>query len=186
MVKANAPDAPLLTINEVSPILVHFAVPQSELALVQRYQAARPTTWVTRPGADSTAIEGRLTFVDNAVDASTGTVLLKSEFPNRDAALWPGAFVNVRLVLFNERHAIRVPAQAVVNAQSGTFTYVVKDDSTVAVRPVKVSRSADEWSVIGTGLVAGERVVTDGQLRLTPGSRVTWKDASPSALDPKP
>jgi len=181
MVKANAPDSPLLTINELSPILVRFAVPQSELPRVQRYRATRPATWVTHPGVDSTAIEGQLTFVDNTVDAGSGTVLLKSEFPNRDAALWPGAFVNVRLVLFVERHAIRVPSPAVVNAQSGTFVYVVNADSTVTVRPVRMSRTADDWSVISEGLTAGERVVTDGQLRLTPGARVTWKEPAPTA-----
>lgn len=176
MVKANAPDSPLLTINEMSPILVRFAVPQSELALVQQHVGTQPLTWVTRPGSDSTAIEGHLTFVDNQVDAATGTVLLKSEFPNRDAALWPGAFVNVRLVLFTERRAIRVPSTAVVNAQTGTFVYIVNPDSTVAVRPVRMSRAADEWSVIADGLKPGERVVTDGQLRLTQGARVTWKE----------
>jgi len=181
LVKANAPESPLVTINELHPILVRFAVPQSELPLVQRHEDAQPKTWVSPPGGDSIGVEGRLTFVDNQVDGATGTVLLKSEFENRDALLWPGEFVNVRLSLFTERNAIRVPAAAVVNAQSGTFVYVVKADSTVDMRPVKVARTAEEWSVIANGLAPGERVVTDGQLRLSPGSRATWKDPAGGA-----
>ena len=181
LVKANAPESPLVTINELHPILVRFAVPQSELPLVQRHEDAQPKTWVSPPGGDSIGVEGRLTIVDNQVDGATGTVLLKSEFENRDALLWPGEFVNVRLSLFTERNAIRVPAAAVVNAQSGTFVYVVKADSTVDMRPVKVARTAEEWSVIANGLAPGERVVTDGQLRLSPGSRATWKDPAGGA-----
>ena len=181
LVKANAPESPLVTINELHPILVRFAVPQIELPLVQRHEDAQPKTWVSPPGGDSIGVEGRLTFVDNQVDGATGTVLLKSEFENRDALLWPGEFVNVRLSLFTERNAIRVPAAAVVNAQSGTFVYVVKADSTVDMRPVKVARTAEEWSVIANGLAPGERVVTDGQLRLSPGSRATWKDPAGGA-----
>jgi multidrug efflux system membrane fusion protein len=186
LVKADSPDAPLVVINELSPILVRFAVPQSELALIQRHRAARPPVWVTRPGADSTQIEGRLTFVDNNVDQTSGTVLLKAEFPNHDAALWPGAFVNTRLVLFVEPLAIRVPSPAVVNSQTGTFVYVVGDDSTVAVRPVRVSRVVDDWTILAQGVHVGERVVTDGQLRLTPGARVTWKEPTRTAAKVEP
>ena len=181
LVKSDSPDAPLVIINELSPILVRFAVPQSELALIQRHRAAHPPVWVTRPGADSTEIEGHLTFVDNNVDQTSGTVLLKAEFQNHDGGLWPGAFVNARLVLFVEPLAIRVPSPAVVNSQTGTFVYVVGDDSTVTVRPVRVSRTVDEWSILASGVHAGERVVTDGQLRLTPGARVTWKEPTRTA-----
>ena len=186
LVKANAPESPLVVINELSPILVRFSAPQSELALIQRYRSARPPVWVTRPGADSSAIEGHLTFVDNEVDAGTGTVLLKAEFSNRDAALWPGAFVNTRLVLFVEPHAIRVPSPAVVNSQSGTFVYVVLADSTVVIRPVRVSRSVDDWSIVAQGLKPGEQVVTDGQLRLSPGARVTWKESAAADANARP
>ncbi|HTM57527.1 MAG TPA: efflux RND transporter periplasmic adaptor subunit [Candidatus Udaeobacter sp.] len=181
LVKAESPDQPLVVINELSPILVRFAVPQSELALIQRHRAAHPPVWVTRPGSDSTEIEGHLTFVDNNVDQTSGTVLLKAEFPNHDGGLWPGAFVNARLVLFVEPLAIRVPSPAVVNSQNGTFVYVVGDDSTVAVRPVRVARTVDEWSILASGVHVGERVVTDGQLRLTPGARVTWKEPTRTA-----
>lgn len=177
LVKANSPDVPLVIINELRPILVRFAVPQSDLPALMTHRGAEPPVFVNRGGVDSTWTEGRLTFVDNQVDQATGTVLLKAEFANRDASLWPGAFVNARLQLYTEKNACVVPSPAVVNSQNGTFVYVVGTDSTVAVRPVHVERSFDEWSVIGHGLDAGERVVTDGQLRLTPGATVYWHDA---------
>ena len=142
------------------------------------HRAEQPRVRVNHPGADSTWIEGRLTFVDNQVDAGTGTVLLKAEFPNRDGALWPGAFVNVNLDLFIEKRARVVPSPAVVAAQAGTFVYVVGADSAVTMRPVRVGRAFGEWSVIAQGLEPGERVVTDGQLRLTPGASVSWKESA--------
>ena len=181
LVKANSPDVPLVVINELRPILVRFAVPQSDLPALMSRQDSKPPVFVNRGGADSTWIEGQLTFVDNAVDQATGTVLLKAEFPNRDGALWPGAFVNARLQLFTERGACVIPNPAVVSSQSGTFVYVVGADSSVAVRPVIVERTFDEWSVIRHGLEPGERVVTDGQLRLTPGAMVYWRDATAGA-----
>ena len=178
LIKANSPDAPLVVINELRPILVRFAVPQSDLPALMRHRESRPPVFVNRGGADSVWIQGTLTFVDNAVDEATGTVLLKAEFANRDGGLWPGAFVNARLQLFTEPHACVVPSPAVVNAQSGTLVYVVGADSSVAARPVRVERTFQDWSVIAEGLKPGERVVTDGQLRLTPGALVYWKDAA--------
>lgn len=183
LIKANSPDLPMVVINEMQPILVRFAVPQNDLPAIMMHRATNPPVLVDRGGTDTTWTEGRLIFVDNAVDPSTGTVLLKAEFENRNAALWPGAFVNTQLQLFTEHDVIVIPNPAVVNSQAGTFVYVVGADSTVAMRPVKVDRSYQDWSVIRHGLEPGERVVTDGQLRLIPGSIVYWKDA-PAAPAP--
>ncbi|MGH7740734.1 MAG: efflux RND transporter periplasmic adaptor subunit [Candidatus Eiseniibacteriota bacterium] len=184
LVKANSPDLPMVVINELRPILVRFAVPQSDLPALMTHRESRPSVFVNRGGSDSTWTEGQLTFVDNAVDQSTGTVLLKAEFQNRDASLWPGAFVNAKLQLYTERGACVVPNPAIVSSQSGTFAYVVNADSTVSIRPVRVERSFEDWSVIAHGIEPGERVVTDGQLRLTPGATVYWRDpvAPKSAL----
>jgi len=177
LVKANSPDLPMVIINEMRPILVRFAVPQSDLPALMSHRESNPSVFVNRGGSDSTWIEGHLTFIDNAVDQATGTVLLKAEFENRDGALWPGAFVNARLHLFTEHDMTLIPSPAVVNSQSGTFVYVVAPDSSVSMRLVHVDRAYDDWSVIRDGLEPGERVVTDGQLRLIPGSTVYWKDA---------
>ena len=115
---------------------------------------------------------GTLTFLDNAVDRATGTITLKATFANGDRALWPGEFVNAILTLAVDQNAIVAPAGAVQNGQQGSYAFVVKADDTVESRPVTVARTAPEGSVIEKGLSAGERVVTDGQLRLIPGARV--------------
>jgi multidrug efflux system membrane fusion protein len=184
LVKANSPETPLVVINELHPILVRFAVPQSDLPVIIQHRDEQPPVFVNRTGADSLWIEGHLTFVDNAVDEATGTVLLKAEFPNRDGALWPGAFVNARLDLFTEKRACVVPSPAVITSQSGTFVYVVGSDSTVSMRPVHVKRTFEDWSVIADGIQPGESVVTDGQLRLVPGTAVTWKNRAAVAAAP--
>ena len=118
---------------------------------------------------------GELTFVDNAVDAMTGTILLKATFPNADSQLWPGQFVTAALQLGELTNAVVVPAQAVQNGQNGQFIFVVKPDQTVESRPVKTAVTFQSETVITTGLQAGETVVTDGQLRLAPGMRVSAK-----------
>jgi multidrug efflux system membrane fusion protein len=174
MVRANSAD-PLVVINQIHPILVRFAVPQQSLADIQRYRANRLPVWVSPSKTDTVFAEGVLTFVDNAVDTSTGTVLLKAEFPNRDNALWPGEFVNVRLQLYVEDKAIVVPAQAVMNGQQGTYLFVVHQDGTARSQPVTVERTAGTFAVITQGVQAGDQVVTDGQLRLTQGAAVEVK-----------
>jgi multidrug efflux system membrane fusion protein len=168
---------PLVTINQIRPILVRFAVPAANLPLIQRY---RGEDLVVRaePVAGGAASEGRLTFVDNAVDTATGTILLKGTFPNTDGALWPGEFVNVRLRLYVERDALVVPATAVVTGQQGSFVFVVDGDSTAATRPVKLGRTAGDVAIVNGELRPGERVVTDGQLRLQQGSKVQIKSAA--------
>jgi len=177
LVLANSP-APLVVINQIRPILVRFAVPQTDLPLIRRYgsQALPVRAWSAADPEHPSA--GRLTFINNAVDTTTGTVLLKAEFPNQNQVLWPGEFVNARLELFVERGVTVVPAGAVTRGQSGTFVYVVNADSSATMRPVTVSRTAGPVAVIASGVQPGETVVTDGQLRLATGTRVSVKSVS--------
>jgi multidrug efflux system membrane fusion protein len=182
LVRASATE-PLVVINRIRPILVRFPVPERHLPLLQRYRNGRLPVYADPGGSGSMALEGRLTFIDNNVDPATGTILLKAEFPNAGRALWPGEFVNARLILFTERRACVVPAQAVTQGQEGLFVYVVQPDRTAALRPVTVSRTTDEWAVITRGIAPGDPVVTDGQLRLAPGARVVVKGAGASAAN---
>ncbi len=127
-----------------------------------------------------------MSFIDNTIDTTTGTIRLKATFANGDHQLWPGALVEVRLRLSIEEHAIVVPAAAVQNGQQGQFVFVVGGDRTVAMRPVAIARLSGDRAVVTSGLTAGEEVVTDGQLRLLPGSKITNKtaDAPKGAADP--
>ena len=174
LVKAN--DVTVVVINQVQPIQVSFAVPQRQLAEIQK-QMATGTLPVRAsvPGQAGPPEVGKLTFIDNTVDQSTGTVRLKATFGNPGERLWPGLFVNVTLVLTEEPHALVIPSRAIQTGQQGTYVFVVKADSTAEVRPITVERPLDGDSVISKGLVAGEQVVTDGQLLLKPGSTVKVK-----------
>jgi membrane fusion protein, multidrug efflux system len=199
LVRANDTNA-MVVINQLSPIYVAFSVPGRYLADIQRYQARSPLLIESRmqasvaPGAQqqqptSAAPDvqvpsgtgrvehGRVTFIDNAVDATTGTIKLKGSFPNADRALWPGLFVEVTLTMTTEPSALVVPAAAVQTSQGGPYVYVVKADQTAELRPVTVQRQQGDNVVIARGLAAGEEVVTDGQLRLTPGTPVSTGDA---------
>jgi multidrug efflux system membrane fusion protein len=168
----------LTTINQVQPIYVTFSVPEAQLAAVKKYMAGGRLQVRARPQDDPSAPEqvGALTFVDNSVDASTGTIKLKGTFPNADRKLWPGEFVRVTLRLTTQPNAVVVPNQAVQTGQDGTFIYVVKADQTVESRPVKTGVRVDQEMVVESGLEAGEKVVVEGQLRLAPGSRVVIRD----------
>ena len=168
---------PLVTINQIRPILVRFAVPASNLPLIQRYRDQGVVVRAGPVGAD-TVSEGTLVFVDNAVDTTTGTILLKGSFPNTDGALWPGEFVNVRLQLYVDRDALTIPARAVVAGQQGSFVFVVQPDSSAVTKPVQVDRSAGDLAIVSGEIEAGDRVVTDGQLRLRQGSKVQVKTAA--------
>jgi multidrug efflux system membrane fusion protein len=203
-----ASGTPLVVINAIHPILIRFAVPGSELPLIQRYGAGKalpvsavpgrspvgagadttlgnPTAAATGPAPTLPAdpppsqslmavpmAQGGLSFIDNAVDTTTGTVMLKASFANKDGVLWPGQFASVTLRLFVEDNALVVPAQAVLTGQQGTYVYLVDSTGAARQRRVSVERSADTLAVIASGLRAGERVVTSGQSRLTPGARV--------------
>ena len=172
MVRANDQN-PLVVINQVKPIYVNFAIPEQNLAEVRRYRAAGPLA-VDTMSADPAGkpIEGTLIFVDNAVDPSTGTIRLRAQFDNTDAALWPGQFVSVRLRLTEQPDAIVIPSPAVQNGPEGQYVYVVGADMLADVRKITVLRTDGERTIVATGLQKGERVVTRGQLRLGPKTRV--------------
>ncbi|MEO5618259.1 MAG: efflux RND transporter periplasmic adaptor subunit [Candidatus Eisenbacteria bacterium] len=179
LVRAATSEA-LVTVVQMRPVRVRFSIPVGDVPLVQRYRDRRPRVQVRVPGPDSTDREGILVFVDNTVDATSGTLLLKGELPNKDGALVPGQFVDVRLVLEEQMNKVVVPSQSVSRGQEGTFVYVLAADSTVTTRPVVVERAMDDITVVASGLEAGETVVTDGQLRLSPGSRVIVRKAGSS------
>lgn len=173
VVKANDNEKPLVIINQTSPIYVSFAVPEQNLPAIRKYLAKEKLkVHVTVPGEDDQPIRGELTFVDNTVDAATGTILLKATFSNEDRRLWPGQFVNVLLTLTTERGVVVVPSKAVQTGQQGQFVFVVKPDSTVEYRMVSVGRLLGDETVIAKGVAPGEKVVTDGHLRLAQGSPV--------------
>ncbi|HEX4573526.1 MAG TPA: efflux RND transporter periplasmic adaptor subunit, partial [Gemmatimonadales bacterium] len=182
LVRANAPE-PLVVINQIRPILARFAVPELHLADIQRYRQNRLPVLVSPSKTDTVFSEGRLTFVDNSVDTATGTVLLKAEFPNRDNALWPGEFLNVRLQLYIEDKALVVPAQAVMTGQLGTYLFVVNQDGTARSQPVTVERTAGAYAVIAEGVRPGDEVVTDGQVRLVSGAAVDVKGVAEPARE---
>jgi membrane fusion protein, multidrug efflux system len=177
LVKAND-DRALVLINQVEPIYVTFAIPEAALADVKK-RAASGGLKVSALRSDPGAVpsEGLLTFVDNAVDATTGTINLKATFANHERALWPGQFTNVSLVLATDASATVAPNTAVQPGQAGSLVYVIKADDSVEARPVTIRRVWRQWSVVEKGLAPGERVVTDGQLRLAPGAKVTIKRA---------
>lgn len=173
IIKAND-TTPLVTINQTQPIYVQFSVPEKQLADVRAHLGANIPVAATPQGTPNT-VQGKLTFIDNTVDEKTGTITLKATYPNLDRALWPGQFVNVSVTLANRANAVVIPAQAVQNSQRGQYVYVVKQDKGVEMRPVTVSQGGDQQVVIDHGVAAGETVVTDGQLRLTPKSKVEVK-----------
>ncbi len=169
----------LVTITQMEPIYVTFAVPESQLTAIKTYMAQSKLPVRARPQDDPNGEEtGYLTFVDNTVDTTTGTIKLKGTFPNTDHKLWPGQFVRVTLRLTTQQNAVVVPNEAVQTGQNGSFLYVVKPDRTVESRPVTVGSRVDQDMVIQAGLEPGETVVTDGQLRLAPGSHIVVRDAN--------
>jgi multidrug efflux system membrane fusion protein len=163
----------LVTITQVEPIYVTFSVPEALLSEIRRYMDLRSLTVRAQIQDDASSEEnGMLTFVDNAVDTTTGTIKLKGTFENRDHKLWPGQFVRVTLRLSERPNAVVVPNEAIQTGQNGTFVYVVKPNRSVEVRPVVTSLRVNQDMVVDKGLEPGEIVVTEGQLRLAPDSRV--------------
>jgi len=177
MIKAN--DTPfLVSLNQIEPIYVTFTVPEQELPAIKRYIAGgKLAVQAMIPNDNRGPASGKLSFIDNAVDTTTGTIKLKGEFVNADRRLWPGQFVDVVLTLTEQPNAIVIPSQALQTGQQGQFVFVVKPDMTVEARPVTVNRTSDGQTVIDKGLSQGEQIVTDGQLRLVPGSKVELKQA---------
>jgi multidrug efflux system membrane fusion protein len=180
-----APDDTLLTINQIHPIYVVFAVPEQYLPEIKREMREKTLkVQATFQNMDAPP-QGELTFIDNAVDATTGTIQLKATFPNEDNTLWPGQFVQVALTLSDLTNAIVVPSEAVQTGQNGEFVYVVKSHQTAGEkpdqiaeqRPVTIGITYQGETVVQSGLKAGETVVTDGQLRLEPGTKVSIKSA---------
>ncbi len=177
LVEANK-DPPLVTINEIQPIHVAFSVPEQHITEIKRRVATgKLPVSVTIPEDKGPPITGIVTFIDNKVDVTTGTIQLKATFDNADERLTPGQFVNVAMTLSDVPNALVVPTRTVQVNQSGTFVFVVKDDQTVEMQPVDVGPQAGDVTVIKKGLTLGETVVTDGQLRLFPGAKVLIKDA---------
>ncbi len=180
-----SPNVELITITQVEPIYVTFAVPEAQLSDIKRYMAERKLEVRAQLQDEvSTQETGYLTFIDNAVDTTTGTIKLKGTFENHDRKLWPGQFVRVTLRLSTRPNAVIVPNQAIQTGQNGTFVYVVKPNRTVEVRYVTASLRVDQDMVVDKGLAPGETVVTEGQLRLAPDSRVVIRDGrgAPGAI----
>lgn len=175
LVEANK-DPPLVTINEIQPIQVAFSVPEQYLAEIKRRMRQRNLeVGVSIPEESAPPVAGEVTFIDNKVDVSTGTIQLKATLENDDERLTPGQFVNVSLTLAALENAITVPSRAIQVNQSGSYVFVVKENKTAEMRPVDVGPQSGEVTAISKGLKPGETVVTDGQLRLYPGAKVAPK-----------
>jgi len=171
-----ADQSPLVVINQVAPIYVSFAIPESRLPELKRYLAKGTLAVEAKPPNDEApSSHGHITFVDNNVDQTTGTIRIKATFTNEDHRLWPGQFVNVIVALTKDPTAVVVPTAAVQVGQQGQYTYVVKADKSVEYRPVVVERTAGLETVIKNGLKPSETVVTDGYLRIVQGSHVSIK-----------
>ncbi len=176
---------PLVVINQIAPIYVSFAIPEAQLADLQRSLARRPLDVEARPPNDEgPPSRGRVSFVDNAVDSTTGTIEIRGTFANEARRLWPGQFVNVTVTLGIEPDATVVPTSAVQNGQQGQYVFIAKADNTVELRPVKVSRLAGAETIVKSGVTPGETVVTEGQLRLVTGSRIGIKPDRPAERAP--
>jgi len=176
VVKAN--DVALLVINQIEPIYVTFAVPEQQLAAIKQYMASgKLEVTATMPDDANKTETGTISFVDNTVDRTTGTIKLKGTFTNSDRKLWPGQYVTASLKLTTQADAVVIPSEAVQTGQKGQFVFIVKPDLTVDVQPVTIERTIDDLSVIKDGLKPGDKVITDGQLRLTPGAKVDIKNS---------
>jgi membrane fusion protein, multidrug efflux system len=179
LVKAN--DTPyMVQLNQLTPIYVTFSVPESRLADVRRYFSTGRLKVLAYPkGEAPKGCVGRLSFIDNGVDTTTGAFKLKATFDNKDRRLWPGEYVDVALELSIEKNAVTVPTKAVLTGQQGEYVYVLRDDSTAEPRLVKARGAYQNLTVIADGLKAGERVIVDGQLRVVPNTKVAVQNAPP-------
>lgn len=170
-IKAN--DLPLATVNQIQPIYVSFALPQNDLPELRQAMAEGPVmVKVLAQGDKGAPVEGKVAFFDNTIDTTSGTINVRATFANEEQRLWPGQFVNVSVLVRMDPNALVVPPTAIQVGQKGDYVFVIKQDDTAEIRPVTVDRTVNGRVVIGSGLKAGERVATDGQLRLTNGARV--------------
>jgi multidrug efflux system membrane fusion protein len=184
MIKDN--DVILVVINQITPIYVSFSVPEQYLPEIKKYMASgKIQVDALIPMNEERPEKGTITFIDNAVDSSTGTIRLKGTFANHEKRLWPGQFVNVVLTLTKQPNAIVVPSQAIQTGQEGQYVFVVKPDLTVESRPVVIGRTLSNESVVEKGLRVDEKVVTDGQLRLYPGAKVEIKNSDSATATKK-
>jgi membrane fusion protein, multidrug efflux system len=175
LIKANA-DTSMVVINQIQPIYITFSVPDQKLSEIKKYMTTgdlKVEAYLSKE--DMKPEQGVLTFIDNAVDLATGTIKLKGTFANTGKRLWPGLFVTAVLKLTSQPNALVVPSQSIQTGQKGQYVFIIKDDLTVEDRPVTVGLSLDTETVIEKGLQSGEKVVTDGQLRLVPGAKVQIK-----------
>ena len=179
LVKAN--DKPyLVQLNQVSPIYVTFSVPEAQLDAVRRHFSPGQLKVLAYPkGQTSDGAVGRLTFIDNGVDTTTGMFKLKGTFQNEDRRLWPGQFVDVVLELSTQKNVTVVPTKAILNGQQGEYVYVVRANSTAESRPVKSAGAYQNLTVVSDGLKTGERVIVNGQLRVSPDAKVNVQSATP-------
>jgi multidrug efflux system membrane fusion protein len=178
---------PLVTITQLRPIYVALTVPERYLSDVRAAMAAGPVpVVVTVPNQPKSSIAGTLTFIENQVDAATGTISIKARFANDDDRLWPGQFVNVTLTLGIQADAVVVPSAAIQAGPNGPYVFLIRPDSTAELRLVQINRTLDARTVIADGLVAGDRVVVDGQMRLGNGTRVTVQGVTPPKPQPTP
>jgi len=181
-VKARDDTAQMLVLNQIQPIYVSFSVPEQYLQDIKKFLAAGTLQVQASPrGQDDSPASGELSFVNNTVDPGTGMLQLKATFPNKESRLWPGQFANVILTLTAESDRVVIPSQAIQTGQQGQYVYVVRSDDTVEPRPVTVGRRIGGEMVIEKGVSPGDKVVTDGQLRLVSGTRVQVKNAATAA-----
>jgi multidrug efflux system membrane fusion protein len=176
LVRAND-NNPLVMISEIKPIFVSFTLPQENLENLRENHKGSPLVVYAYTGDSKKKLaEGKLTLIDNAIDQATGTIRLKARFDNEDERLWPGQFVSLRVVLSTRSNVATVPSQTVQNGPNGNYAYIIKPDNTVERRDVDVASIQDGIAVVTKGLAAGERVVVDGQYRLTNGARVNPRE----------
>ncbi len=180
LVSANASGTALLTITQMKPLRVSFAMPEHELPTLQgALAAARPVQVTARvPNSPNPPAEGRLNFVDSTVDMASGTITAKAAFANDDLGLWPGQYVDVEIIPDTLKGVTVIPTVAVQTGQKGPYAFVLKPDSTVDLRQIKVALSDGGKTAVTEGIAPGERVVTDGQMRLTQGTRVRERAAT--------
>ncbi len=187
MIKANDDNKNMVVINQIQPIYCSFSLPEQNLADIKKYSSAgKLKIKAVIPKDQEHPEEGVVTFIDNMVDKTTGTIRIKGTFSNKEKRLWPGQFVNIILALTTQANTLTAPSQAIQTGLDGQYVFVIKPDLTVESRPVSISRSLNGQTVIEKGLKAGETVVTDGQFQLVSGTKVQIKKGLEGKGAPRP